>query len=106
MNESKHYKRLAAVFCALFLLTLAAFIWFHVEQGRADKNRKAERDSWHTQETKLKSELKKLDDSIAKGREIMRLAETKWNTEQSGRLSEIERLKRKERASRANPTVI
>jgi hypothetical protein len=105
-TQSKYYKRLAAVFCALFLLTLTAFIWFHVEQGRTDKNRKTERDSWHTQETKLKSELKQLDDSIAKGREIMRLAETKWNTEQSGRLSEIERLKRKERASRVNSTVI
>jgi hypothetical protein len=105
-TQSKYHKRLAVVFCALFLLTLTAFIWFHVEQGRADKNRKAERDSWIIRDAHLKSELKLRDSLISEERNKRALGESKFSEQQVRDKSEIERLKRKERASRANPTVI
>jgi hypothetical protein len=58
-------RRAFPITVVLLLLTWGAFILFHVEQGRTDKNRKAERDSWIISDAHLKSELKLRDSLIS-----------------------------------------
>jgi hypothetical protein len=53
-----NWRNYSAITTGIIIIMVALFIWFHVEQGRTDKNRKAEQTKIQDSEKKMREQLK------------------------------------------------